>query len=112
MLRVEEGAGVPMELVHGAPPQRVCLPIELHLSESASHREAQMKTQLDKILLRRLQLCRADIVATLADTFLPPSPQSIRMLSEIQLSIMAIEAAIRDKSEPTFQSEFLMEAAA
>jgi hypothetical protein len=71
-----------------------------------------MKVQRDNMLLRRLQLCRADIVATLGDSPLPPNPQSLRMLADLQLSIMATEAAIGDKSDPTFENEFLMEAAA
>jgi len=71
-----------------------------------------MKTQRDKMLLRRLQLCRADIVATIGDDVLPPSPQSLRILAELQLSIMATEAAIHDKADPAFHREFLMEAAA
>jgi len=66
-----------------------------------------MRVQRDNMLLRRLQLCRADMVATLGDSSLPSSPQSLRMLS-----IMATEAAIGDKSDPTFENEFLMEAAA
>ena len=71
-----------------------------------------MINQRDRKLLRRLQLCRADIVATIGDSVLPPSPQSLRILAELQLSIMATEAAIRDKSDPAFHREFLMEAAA
>ena len=71
-----------------------------------------MKIQRDKLLLRRLQLCRADIVATLGNSTLAPSPLSLRTLADIQLSIMAIEAAIGDKRDPEFEHEFLMEAAA
>ena len=68
-----------------------------------------MKVQRDNMLLRRLQLCRADIVSTLGDSPLPPSPQSLRMLADLHLSIMAIEAAIGNRSDPTFEYEFLME---
>jgi hypothetical protein len=71
-----------------------------------------MKAQRDGMLLRRFQLCRADIVATLGESALPPSPQSLRMLADLQLSIMAVEAAIGDKSDSTFRYELLMEAAA
>ena len=71
-----------------------------------------MPTQRDKMLLRRLRLCRADIVATLGDSILPPSPMSLRTLGDIQLSIMAVEAAIEDKRDREFEREFLMEAAA
>ena len=69
-------------------------------------------TQRDKTLLRRLQLCRSDIVASLGDSSLPPSPLSLRSLADIQLSIMAIEAAVADQSDSHFRREFLMEAAA
>ncbi|HWP15318.1 MAG TPA: hypothetical protein VNM46_06810 [Xanthobacteraceae bacterium] len=71
-----------------------------------------MMAQREKILLRRLQLCRADIVATIGDSALPPSPMSLRTLADIQLSIMAIEAAVEDRCDPHFEREFLMEAAA
>jgi hypothetical protein len=74
--------------------------------------EACMKVHRDEILLRRFRLSRADIVATIAESVLPPSPQSLRTLADLQLSIMAVEAAIRDKADPNFASEFLMEAAA
>jgi len=50
-----------------------------------------MKAQRAKILLRRLQLCRADIVETLGANPLPPSPMSLRTLGDLQLSIMAID---------------------
>lgn len=78
----------------------------------ALHREVGMNVQRDKVLLRRLQLCRADIVTTIGNELLPPSPQSLRILAEIQLSIMATEAAIQDKSDAAFHREFLMEVAA
>ncbi len=65
-----------------------------------------MKVHSDEILLRRFQLCRADIVASIAANPLPPSPQSLRALAELQLSIMAVESVIRDKAEPHFESEF------
>jgi len=71
-----------------------------------------MKAQRAQTLLRRLQLCRADIVETLGASPLPPSPMSLRTLGDLQLSIMAIEAAIEDRSDSYFEREFLMEAAA
>jgi hypothetical protein len=71
-----------------------------------------MKASRDEMLLRRFRLCRADIVATIAESSLPPSPQSLRHLADLQLSIMAVEAAIQDKADATFKGEFLMEAAA
>jgi hypothetical protein len=71
-----------------------------------------MQAHGDGMLLRRFQLCRADIVATLSKSALPPSPQSLRMLADLQLSIMAVQAAIGDKSDSTFESQFLLEAAA
>ena len=71
-----------------------------------------MKVQRDNMPLRRLQLCRAHIVPIFGDSPLPPSPRSLRMLADLQLSIMATEAAIGDKSDPTFEKESWMEAAA
>lgn len=71
-----------------------------------------MKVHSDEILLRRFQLCRADIVASMAAHPLPPSPQSLRTLAELQLSIMAVESAIRDKADPRFEYEFLSQVAA
>ena len=71
-----------------------------------------MQAQRDKTLLRRLQLCRADIVAAIGESLLPPSPLSLRALADIQLSIMAIESSVADQSDPSFARDFLMEAAA
>lgn len=71
-----------------------------------------MTAQCEKILLRRLQLCRADMVAAIGDCLLPPSPQSLRSLADLQLSIMAVEAAMGNRSDPLFERQFLMEAAA
>jgi hypothetical protein len=70
-----------------------------------------MKAQRERTLLRRLQLCRADIVAAIGDSLLPPSPQSLRTLADLQLSIMAVEAAIENRSDSHFEREFLVEAA-
>jgi hypothetical protein len=71
-----------------------------------------MKIHSDEILLRRFQLCRADIVASIAANPLPPNPQSLRALADLQLSIMAVESAIRDKAEHDFERERLTGAAA
>ena len=71
-----------------------------------------MKVYSDEILLRRFQLCRADIVASIAGNPLPPSPQSLRSLADLQLSIMAVESVIRDKAKPDFERELLTGAAA
>jgi hypothetical protein len=71
-----------------------------------------MKVLSDEILLRRFQLCRADIVASIAADALPPSPQSLRSLADLQLSIMAVESVMRDKAKPDFQCELLTGAAA
>jgi hypothetical protein len=48
----------------------------------------------------------------MGDSSLPPSPLSLRSLADLQLSIMAIEAAVADRSNPHFDREFRMEAAA
>jgi hypothetical protein len=45
-------------------------------------------------------------VASIAANPLPPSPQSLCALADLQLSIMAVESVIRDKAEPHFESEF------
>ena len=71
-----------------------------------------MEADRDDLLLRRFRLCRADIIATLGESALPPSPQSLRLLGDLQLAIMATEAAIRDKSNSAFHREYLERAAA
>ena len=65
----------------------------------------------DQILLRRFRLCRADMVATLGASSLPPHPKSVQVLAELQLAIMAVEAAIRDKADTGFLSDYLEAAA-
>ena len=71
-----------------------------------------MEANRDELLLRRFRLCRADIIATLGESSLPPSPHSLRLLGDLQLAIMATEGAIRDKSNSTFCKEYLTRVAA
>ena len=71
-----------------------------------------MEADRDDLLLRRFRLCRADIIATLGESPLPPSPQSLRLLGDLQLAIMATEAAIRDKSNSAFCREYFERVAA
>ena len=70
-----------------------------------------MEIGRDQILLRRFRLCRADIVASLGASSLPPHPKSVQLLAELQLAIMAIEGAIGDKADAGFFSEYLEAAA-
>jgi hypothetical protein len=73
--------------------------------------EAAMELGRDQILLRRFRLSRADIVASLGASSLPPHPKSVQLLAELQLAIMAIEGAIADKADAGFFSEYLEAAA-
>ena len=66
-----------------------------------------MEPNRAEILLRRFRLCRADIVETISSSALPPSPQSLRSLAELQLAIMATEASIADKADIGFLSDYL-----
>jgi hypothetical protein len=52
------------------------------------------------------------MVASLSASLLPPHPQSLRTLADLQLAIMATEAAINDKADVGFLSEYLEGAAA
>jgi hypothetical protein len=70
-----------------------------------------MELGRDRILLRRFRLCRADVVAELGASSLPPHPKSVQHLAELQLAIMAIEGAIADKADADFVSEYLEVAA-
>jgi hypothetical protein len=65
-----------------------------------------MEPDRAEMLLRRFRLCRADIVETIGSSALPPSPQSLRSLAELQLAIMAIEASIADKADIAFLSDY------
>ena len=66
-----------------------------------------MEPNRAEILLRQFRLCRADIVETISSSALPPSPQSLRSLAELQLAIMATEASIADKANIGFLSDYL-----
>jgi hypothetical protein len=70
-----------------------------------------MEVARDQILLRRFRLCRADMVASLGASSLPPHPKSVQVLAELQLAIMAVEATIADKSDAGFLLEYLEAAA-
>jgi hypothetical protein len=70
-----------------------------------------MQAGRDRILLRRFRLCRADVVAQIGASPLPPHPKSVQHLAELQLAIMAIEAAIADKADAGFFSECIEVAA-
>ena len=71
-----------------------------------------MEARLDELLLRRFRLCRADMIASFSASALPPHPQSLRNLADLQLAIMATEAAINDKADFGFLSEYLEDVAA
>ena len=66
-----------------------------------------MEPNRAEILLRRFRLCRADIVETINSSALPPSPQSLRSLAELQLGIMATKVSIADKADIGFLSDYL-----
>jgi hypothetical protein len=57
-------------------------------------------------LLRTFRLCRADIVAALSSRVEPPTSMMLKELAELQLVIMATEAAIADKTKADFLKEF------
>jgi hypothetical protein len=63
-------------------------------------------------LLRTFRLCRADVVAALSSRSEPPTPTMLRELAELQLVIMATEAAIADKAKADVLKEFEEQAAA
>ena len=71
-----------------------------------------MKTLRDVFLLRKLQLCRADMVTAISACESPPSPKTLRELADLQLVIMATEAVIADKSDLCFVDQFENSAAA
>jgi hypothetical protein len=71
-----------------------------------------MQMRRDAVLLRTLQLCRADIVSAMSDSDQPPDSKSLHELAELQLVIMATEGVIADKTNPYFLREFEEQAAA
>ena len=71
-----------------------------------------MKSIRDGILLRTFQLCRADMVEAMGTSSRPPNAAMLRELAELQLVIMATEAAIADKSNAEFAREWMQKAAA
>jgi len=66
----------------------------------------------DQSLLRRLRLCRADLLSGLQTGRLPPNSNSLREIADLQLAIMATEAVIADKSSPDFCREYRADQAA
>ena len=66
----------------------------------------------DEVLLRRLRLCRADLLSSLQTGRLPPNSRSLREIADLQLAIMATEGVIADKSSPDFRREYHAEQAA
>jgi hypothetical protein len=60
----------------------------------------------DKAILHRLRLCRADVLADISKSERPPSPKTLRELADLQLTIMATEAMILDKSDSAFLAEY------
>jgi hypothetical protein len=70
-----------------------------------------MKSFHDAFLLQRLRLCRADIIAAIGTSDRPPRATTLRQLADLQLVIMATEAAIKDKSDTAFLRLFETEAA-
>ena len=70
-----------------------------------------MKSFQDARLLRTLRLCRADFIAAVGAGDRPPQRRTLRELADLQLVIMAAEAAIADKSDAAFLREFEFNAA-
>jgi len=60
----------------------------------------------DMALLKRLRLCRADVVSAMSACEHSPNSATLRELSELQLVIMATEQAIRDKQDAGFLHSF------
>ena len=71
-----------------------------------------MKAFRDAVLLQRFRLCRADMVAAISASKLPPNSSTLRELAELQLIIMAVEQSIADKADPSFLSHFEEQVAA
>jgi hypothetical protein len=70
-----------------------------------------MKSFRDGELLQKFRLCRADMVDALGASEQPPHPKTLRELADLQLVIMATEAAIADKSDSHFLQQFNAQAA-
>jgi len=70
-----------------------------------------MKSLRDTLLLQKLRLCRADVVEAMGASDTTPAPKTLRELAELQLVIMATEAAIADKSDASFFLKFETQAA-
>jgi hypothetical protein len=66
----------------------------------------------EKAVLDRLRLCRADVLAEISNGEGPPSLKTLRELADLQLTIMATEAVILDKSDSSFMAEYERDAAA
>ena len=60
----------------------------------------------DMARLKRLRLCRADVVSAMSASERSPNSATLRELSELQLVIMATEQAIRDKQDAEFLRSF------
>jgi hypothetical protein len=70
-----------------------------------------MKALRDGELLQKFRLCRADMVDAISACERPPHPRTLRELADLQLVIMATEAAIADKSDSLFLQQFQEQAA-
>jgi hypothetical protein len=70
-----------------------------------------MTTLRDGELLQKFRLCRPDMVDALGASEQPPHPRTLRELADLQLVIMATEAAIADKSDYYFLRQFEEQAA-
>ena len=70
-----------------------------------------MKSLRDALLLQKLRLCRADIVAAMSASDQPPAAKTLRELADLQLVIMATEGAIADKTDPNFLRKLETQAA-
>ena len=65
-----------------------------------------MTAMRDEVLLQRFRLCRADLISALGRSAHPPGASTLRELADLQLAIMATEAAISDKSDAAFRWHF------
>ena len=53
----------------------------------------------DHALLQIFRTCRADFISALSERSQPPCCKTLRELADLQLAIMAMEAAIAEKGE-------------